>query len=289
MFKKVIKNILPKWLLAKVTRFRSRNSKLHMDDEFLSYVYKKKLGLEKNLDNIQTLVLRGSHADYGVITQGENDIYNLGLTSTDIYLNFKLYEKYSKELSRLKNVVFFYSVFTPGLSLIRINEKYRLVAYKYFLDVPYQDGNMIDEKLERKITRKCRKIKQPKIDSEYFGYEQKNSFMSNISATKRTKTHLRENQREPNQLEWLIKLRDLVNKQGRQLYVVIPPVQKSYMDCLPDKRELFKKLYSLDLENVKVLDFYDSPLFDDSDLGDFDHLNEKGARKLTDELIQYIK
>ena len=281
--------MLPKWILDKIRSFKRRKVKLYMDDDFLSYVYKKKLGLENNLENIQTLALRGSGADYGVFTEGEEGIYNLGLTSTDLYVNFKLYENYSKKMSKLENVIYFWSVAVPGLSLVKISEKYRLVAYKYFFNIPYQDDSLIDKRFEKKIQNKCRKIKPLELKNEYFGYEKKYQFMSNPSAAQRAKTHARENQREPNQLKWLINLIKLLKKDGKQLYIVIPPVKKSYMDCLPNKSQLFEKLYSLDLGNVKIFDFYGSPIFDDSDLGDFDHLNERGAKKMTNELIKYIK
>jgi hypothetical protein len=289
MLKKRLKEILPKWILDKIRSVKKRKIDLFMDDDFLSYVYKKKLGLENNLNSITTLALRGSHADYGVFTQGEYGIYNLGLTSTDIYFNFKLYEIYSKKMNKLENVIFFYSVFTPGLSLVKINEKYRLVAYKYFFNVPYQDSNLIDKKYEKKIKSRCRKIKPIGLEDKYFGYDKKKQLISNISAEQRAKTHARENRREPNQLEWLVNLINLVKKDGRTLYIVIPPAKKAYMDCLPNKSKLFEKLYSLDLRNVKIIDLYGSPIFDDSDLGDFDHMNEKGAKKLTNELIKHVE
>jgi hypothetical protein len=289
MLKTMLKKTLPKWVLDKIISFTRRNAKLFMDNDFLSYVYKKKLGLENNLDNIQTLALRGSHADYSIFAKGENGIYNLGLTSTDIYVNFKLYEKYSNKMSKLESVIFFYSAFTPGLSLVRTSEKYRLVAYKYFFNIPYQDDSLIDKKFEKKIQNRCRKIRPFELNSEYCGYEKKHQFISNLSAAQRAKTHIRENKREPNQLEWLINLIELVKKDEKKLYIVIPPAKKSYMDCLPDKSELFEKLYSLDLSDVIIFDFYGSSIFDDSDLGDFDHMNEKGAKKLTEEIIKNIK
>jgi hypothetical protein len=289
MIKKIIKKLIPKKYLEKITNYRNRNNMLFMDDDFLSYVYKKKLGLEKELNNIKTLALRGSHADYSVFTEGKHFIYNLGLTSSDIYVSYRLYQNYSAKMNNLDNVVFFYSVFTPGLSLIKIKEKYRLVAYKYFFGIPYQEENLINSVLEKKILNKCRKIKKQKIENDYFGYEKQKSFMTSLKAEERAKTHLRENTREPDQLEWLAKLIQLIQKDKKQLYIVIPPAQKSYMDCLPTKAKLFERLYSLELGNVKILDFYGSPIFDDSDLGDFDHMNEKGAKKMTNELIKNIK
>jgi|TARA_B110000211_G_C14082499_1_gene555231 hypothetical protein len=260
-----------------------------MDDEFLRYVYKKKEGIERNLDNINTLVLRGSHADYGVYTNGETGIYNLGLTSSDLYLSYKLYDKYSQVIDNLDNVIVVLGVPAAGLSLVRTKEKYRLVAYKYFFDIPYQIEDQIDKKLERKIIAKCQKLKNPHLSTGYFGYEAERDFITEISPEIRAKTHLRENQRHPNQLGWLQDLINQVRKDKKNLFIVIPPVKESYADCLPDKSILFRSLFLLDLKNVEVIDFYGSPLFQDKHFGDPDHLNEIGAKRLSNELLSRLR
>ncbi|HDM8043623.1 TPA: hypothetical protein P0E04_001750 [Vibrio campbellii] len=58
---------------------------------------------------------------------------------------------------------------------------------------------------------------------------------------------------------------------------------------MPDKAELFKKIYDIDHTNYKVLDYYDSIDFNDDDLGDTDHLNESGAMKITNLILKDIQ
>ncbi|PSV46787.1 hypothetical protein [Photobacterium indicum] len=289
MLKEIIKKILPQKFVDQVIKYRNRKRKLFMDRDFLSYVKRKKIGFEKNLETMEILALRGSHADYGILTDHEKSLYNLGLTSTDIYFNYKLYEAYSQKMTNLNSVIFFYSVFTPGLSLIKISEKYRLVAYKKYFGVAYQEEGVLDCKLEAKILKECNKIKKINVREDYRGYENNHHFITDIPVEKRAKIHLRENIRKPDQLIWLEKLVESVTRDNRKLYIVIPPAQKAYVNSLPHKSELFLGAYNFQSENVCIMDFYDSPIFEDSDLGDYDHLNEKGAFKLTSEVLRRIE
>lgn len=277
-------NLLPSSIVGRISAYRNREKNLFMDKDFLQYVYKKKKGIEQNSNRIKTLVLRGSHADYGVYTNGDTGIYNLGLISSDLYLSYKLYDKFSRKLDNLKHVVIVLGVPAIGLSLVRTKERNRLVAYKHFFGIPYQIEDQIDAEQELKIIKKCQKLPKLNLPDNYFGYEAQREFINNSLPEVRAKTHLRENQRCPNQLNWLQTLINQVRKDKKKLFIVIPPVKKSYADCLPEKSILFRSLNTLDLRDVEVLDFYGSPLFQDNHFGDPDHLNESGARKLSDEL-----
>ncbi len=290
LVKKILKTFIPKNLLAIRAEYYKRKRNMFMDEIFLSYTYKKKLGFIKNLKNIEILILGSSHADDAIFTKNNKNLFNLGLTSSDIYLSYKLYEKYSSEMNKLKNLIFFCSVFSPGFSLIKTEEKYRLVAYKYFFEIPYQENEIIDKKIEKLIINNCKKIKEIKINEDYRGYSKKNSFITNMTVEERVKTHLRENRRQPNQLKWLKKFIEIVTTEdNRSFYIVIPPAKKSYIECLPNKYQLFDEIYNMSDCNIVIIDFYDSPLFDDSDFGDFDHLNENGAKKITIEILKRIE
>lgn len=287
--KQILKTFLPKCLLEKRAEYYKRKKNMFMDEIFLSYTYKKKLGFKNNLENIEILALGSSHADYALLTESNKNIFNLGLTSLDMYSSYKLYEKYSPRMKNLKNIIFFYSVFTPGFSLIKTEEKYRLVAYKYFFGIQYQENEIINQKVEKTIINKCKKIKEIKIDKDYRGYSKKDAFFFGMTAEERANTHLRENRRQPNQLKWLEKFIYMAREDNRNLYIVISPAQKSYIECLPSKFKLFNEIYNIKNDNVIIIDFYDSPLFSDFDFGDFDHLNENGAKKLTAEILKRIE
>lgn len=283
--KVIPKNKVSKWIISSLTVLKNTiDPNLYIDKNFLTYVYKKKLGIENNINIIKTLALRGSNVDYGFYTPIWDYSYNIGLTSTDFYTSFKLYEKYQNKLCDLQNVIFFLNIPSIGYSLIKTAERYRAVSYKHFFGVPYQYPNEIKRKYENKVETECRNIIIEKLEPSYSGYEKKNAFIKNVSAKERARTHLRENQREPDQMEWIVKLIDLTRKKNLNLFFVIPPYRTDFKNVLPPKTILFKKIYKLNLKGAILFDYYDSTLFDDSDFGDMDHLNEKGAIKLTSEL-----
>ncbi|MCR9581209.1 hypothetical protein [Vibrio antiquarius] len=288
-----LKKYLPDTLVKKIgeykREFKRKKVNLYNDSDFISEVYKKKAGFENHKNTIETLVLRGSHADYGFYVRGTHNIYNLGLTSSDLYTNYKLFEKVKEQAPKLKNIVIFFSVFTPGLSLIKTREKYRCVAYKYFFDVEYQENGLIETKNEKKIIAAIKKTNKPDVDLDYNGYDEKSVFGSIDDAQSRVRTHIRENKREPDQMIWLDRLIAGCEQAGYNLLIVIPPVRSNYRSILPNESELFEKLYSINNGRANIESFYDSEIFSDDDLGDTDHLNESGAKKLKNQVIKLLK
>ncbi len=262
---------------------------LYDDVDFLLYVKEKKDGFLQNLSNIKTLVISDSTADYGFHPQYYNDSFNLGLISFDLYSSYQLYMSYRDELSSLNEIICFLNVSSIGFSLIHTSEKYRTVAYKYFFNIEYFDETQIKKRYEKWIISICKKLHNEKIDDGYRGYKEKYYFGTHIKTSQRAKTHLRENIREPDQLQWLVKLAHFVGMDNRKLVLVIPPCREDYMENLPMKSVLYEKIHKLDLKNVKLVDFYGDTLFNDNDFGDTDHLNETGAIKLTKKMAQILE
>lgn len=282
-------------LIQKLKKIKS-NIYVNMFDSkiVLSYVEMKKIGVEKNASSITTIALGSSHADFAFFSPLWPNSYNLGLTSSDLYTAYFLYKNYRKKLTSINNIILFYSVFTPGNSLLYTSEKYRAVGYKYFFNIPYAEPSMIKRRFEKIVLRKCEIVNNEgggEVHPSYSGYDKKDeikSITSMASTIIRSKTHLRENRREPDQLIWLQKLNKCINEDNRKLVLVITPFRSDYKAQLPPKAELFKKIYNLKLQSSLLLDFYDSDLFTDEDMGDTDHMNEQGARKLTLEIKRIL-
>ena len=294
--KTFFKKILPQSLVnlyIKYQNYKNRDILYHYNKEKLVYVYSKKHGLINHAAAIETIAIGSSYADNAFFSQYIDNSYNLGLTSADLYFSYHLLLKSKEILPNLKNIVYYTAVFASGMSLIRTKEKYRAISYKYFFDIPYQEEGFIDKKLEKKIFKKCRKIKES-IPNDYWGYETTKTYMTEITAEVRAKTILRENRREPDQMIWIKKTIDQIVEDKKNIFIVIPPYSTTLKDNLPPKEELYKKTYALlsnyrDLPNVQLIDLYDSDLFDDSDMGDNDHFNEKGAKKCTMIVKEYIE
>ncbi len=255
---------------------------IYDDISYLEYLKSKKICFENNLNSIEVLALKCSITDFSFFSPCWKNSYNLGLISINLYESYELYIKYKIKLEALKYVIIFFPIFTPGFSLIKTKEKYRLVAIKYFFEIPYQNNNLIDRKKEREIFRKCTRISN-KLSSNNieYGYINRKNYIDLIDVKERVSGHLRENKREPDQLEWLIKLNNEIKQNNQKLYVVIPPYRSDYMKCLSDKEKLFSKLYDLKLDNCRILNFFKDSNFDDDDFLDTDHLNLKGAKKIT--------
>jgi hypothetical protein len=283
-----LKKILPQSLLnryEKYLEYKNRDILYYYRKENLAYAYRKKQGLINHAAVIETLALRGSNTDCGFFPQCIDNSYNLGLTSTDVYIAYHLYLNCKGMLPHLKNIVYYVNGFVPGMSLIRIKERNRMVSYKYFFDIPYQEDGFIDEEIEEKILEKCRKFRM-NVPNNYWGYEKKQIFMRERDAEVRAKKILKDNRREPDQMIWVKKIIDQIIEDKKNIYMIIPPYSAELKNHLPPKEELYKKTYALlsnykDLSNVQLIDLYDSDLFDDSDMDDHDHLNIKGARKCT--------
>lgn len=271
--------------ITKLIKIRKKNSPDLFDDpEFLSYVYKKKIGIELKSDSITTLALRSSIADYSFYSPLWTGAYNLGLTSSDLFSTYHLYKNFRINLPNLKNVIVFFSVPAPGYSLINSIEGYRTIAYKYFFNIPYSTEGYIKPEFEKRVYKKCNNLKISEVDSAYWGYEKKSYYGIDISAQERVRTHLRENIREPDQMNWLSSLSGLVNSDGRRLFVVIPPVRSDYKNLLPSDIVLYEKLFKLESEGLEIINLFNSDKFNDTDFGDTDHLNNEGAIKMTGEL-----
>lgn len=276
-------------LTAKIKKTQKKiRINLFDDEKTLTYVKMKETGLAKKASSITTIALRGSNADYGFYAPMWQNSYNLGLTSSDFYSNYHIYENYKNKLKNLQNIIVFLSVPAPGYSLIHTSERYRAVAYKFFFGIPYSKSKQIKNRFEKRIIKKCSRLTIEESVDDYVGYDKKTYYGTDIPASERIKTHLRENGREPSQLEWLKKLSDSINKDSRKLILVITPYRSDYKKLLPTKEVLFKKFHDLNLNNVDFLDYYDSNLFTDEDMGDTDHMNEQGAIKLTAEIKKYF-
>lgn len=260
-----------------------------MDNKFLNYAYKKKLGLLKNAEKIELLALRGSGADYDFLDQKTDKSYNLGLTSTDLHATYHLYKFSIDVLPNLKNVLVYFVPIAPGLDLTKTLEKYRYVTYRYFFNIPYQEGHSLKRSVEREIFKKCATLASPSIPESYRGYDKKDYLSSNTDVVARAAAHLRENRREPDQMCWLDALLRLAEKNNHKVWIVVPPVRSDFKKQLPASATLFSKLYAMELGNHEILDFYDDVSFDDSDHGDTDHLNEKGAIKLTNRIMSVLQ
>ena len=263
--------------------------KAYDSTEFLSYVARKRAGLSARENDIETLVIGSSHADYGFNPIGFRRSFNASLVSGDLYTSYMQMKKILTNCRALRNVIVFYSVFSPGYNLIKTRERHRAVSYGYFFEIPLREMGGIDRRYRSAILRKCETLSSVQVTDEYFGFESGKSYMSSTTAENRAATHLRENERDPLEIFWLKEMARLSKCHGVNLWVVIPPCRSDYRNSLPGKSYLLRHLDFIEGNSVRSIDLFGSSLFEDEDMGDADHLNPSGALKLARHLSEVIR
>lgn len=259
-------------------RGKTENSS-HLND-----LSKKILSYNNIIDKIETIILGSSHAQLGY--RATKNEFNLGLSFQDLYYSYKLYEKFNNP--SLKNIVLFYSVFSPGNQTIKTRFADVSSIYKVVCGIDYQDEKEVKkQKLKRSesyLKNQYKKfIKNFVFESNYRGNE--NTYITCFKppyASERAEKHYKNNQRNNNQTKYVGMINNLVKQSGANLLVVIPPVTKAYKNFLPESKELFKELFCLaENSDINILNLYSEDLFEDCEFVDWDHLNIEGANKLT--------
>lgn len=241
--------------------------------------------LYESKENIEILAIGSSHCAAGFDPSVFNkNAFNLGLSSCDLFISLQLYRRFAEELPKLKQIVFFFSVFSPGFNLAKTHDAWFAVVYSEIFGIPLRDepGSISERRsATERIRKTCREAQVNEEDRAKFHL----GFCGNTEARKvfaeeRTPYHLRENRRVPNQLEFFREFLDSVKKSKMDALIVIPPARKDYRELLPATGELFS-LPELEDSAVRVANFFEDPDFTDADFSDPDHLNVVGAKKLS--------
>lgn len=260
-------------------------SAIELNTNLAKKLFRKQAGLIINDNKIETLVLGSSHGDYGFRSDLYENSYNLGLTSSDLYFNYQFYKLLFPKLPNLKNLILFYSVFSPGHELEKTKEYHIAILFKLIFGIPYRDSNL--KIYEEKIIEALGLIPEEEMPDNYTGYEIPDWFFDEaFGVENRAKMHLRENSRSSNQTKYVEKISSLAKKHKHKLTVVLSPAREDYKSFLPDSSELFKELNNL--KGIDILNYYDDKDFTRDDFGDFDHLNQDGAKKLTQKIYKAL-
>ena len=261
------------------------------DSEFgFSNWAEKTRAIEAIKDEIDTLVLGSSHAQMGWWAEGRE--FNFGKAFEDLYMIYQIYRKWGRG-SRLKNIIVFYSVFSPGDNVMYSRYVNVVAGIKAATGIDWlEDRPGMYPQLEGavwKCRRKCRKyLKRNKPIPGDLGNERLYLPFKTATAEERALSHLKSNKRNSKMNVYLEKLIDEAEKAGQKVWIVVPPAGKGYREALKDEKDMFTGVEAIALEhgNTKLLNhFYDED-FTDDDFIDWDHLNNRGARKLTSKIRQ---
>lgn len=238
-------------------------------------------------DIIKTVVLGSSHARDAFVPDVTS--FNFGNSSQDLYRAFKVYKYITKQNRKdLHNVILFWSVFHPGLQLEKTKEYLRCVPYKFFYDAKYIGKFPIPDK---EILQELKHaVKTVSVPDGYRGeslYDVEHTDITHELVAK----HIKNTQRNNNQIQYLGKIADLASKYNHKLYVVLPPYRQDYLDCLPKDNDIYFELFDfLSVHpEITLLNFQRDKDFLDTDFDSADHCNRHDAEKLTKKINRVIK
>jgi hypothetical protein len=237
------------------------------------------------LDNsdLKTIALGSSHGAHGFDPRYFPDSFNLCCTSQDLKHSFLIYKHVEQHYPHVRNIVLYYSVFSPGWKLEKSrSEKYVSAALNelFGLRLDYED-----QELDLEFNKIKDRLFALNFEAEgYRGFipgDGSSFFPESYGAEKRAHDHLKYNKTVEENL-FLLRILLLAKHLGHRVCVVVPPVRSDYKKATGgDFRALFRSLveilydFHLGLE-VNLVNGFDNPLFLDSYFGDFDHLLPTG-------------
>lgn len=247
-------------------------------ESFAVNSYKKYFALQLFENVMETLVVGSSHGFCGYWAEERLHEINACEPSQDLYYSYEIYKKYA-DAPRLKNVVLFYSVFSPGSVLELTSQADGCDCYRYFYGIPYRFGGNTEKRGAREAFSLFVERMKKKPDFHYVENVTKPPVFD-TDPRERAASHLKNNKRDENQTVYVAKAAALAKEKGHRLYVVVPPARSDYTACLPPFEEIFAELLKLK-DGVRILSFFGDSRFSDSDFCDTDHLTADGAKKLS--------
>jgi len=256
----------------------------------LSEIASKRMDFLLEADTTQVIALGASHganAFYSSVLRKK--AFNLCSSNQDLFYSYYIYNRNRELMTSLETVVLFFGVFSFGAYVRKSSRKELCAVYKYCYDIDWEEDAYSALYLELLGAFEGKYPLSRFQGKTSLGYiKPKVFYFSEKAVEERVKNHMRMYAygREP--MEYLYKLLNECKVNNHKLLIVLSPTQKSYFDLVP--RGIFKELSRLadEYEHVEVVNLFDSSPFLDSDFGDCDHMNVKGAEKLSKLLNNFV-
>jgi len=270
------------------------------------YLYKK-IQLEKHANTVETLILGGSHAYYGIIPDYlESNSFNLAYDSQ--FLNFDriLLKKYIDSLPNIKNVIIMIAYPTLSHRYNEGDEVYRKFNYFRYYDLDPPPKNWYQKyyfelfrlPFKKNFQRIISYLRgEEMIHSTVKGWclEGKKEISKNLEQSALHTAKLLEN----NSMDFTPGLRELndiffmCEQRKVKVYLITFPTWEGFRELINMKK--FDKMIETcetladQNKNVEYYNFTDDSRFTREDYYDSDHLNDEGARKFTLIINELIK
>lgn len=263
----------------------------------------KRVMLEQARDTLETIALGTAHGDHGFDPAYVPNSFNLCYRALDLKHSYSLYQRTITLCPNLKNVVLFYSVFSPGSVLERSpgdGDIGPLFSALFDLDVEYQSDhlNQLTQALVQQLQdgMAATLIEEAAALDGYAGFlPADKGAAADPELQTRLLSHIKHNY-ESGADYYLLKILALANRLGHTVTLVIPPVTSTYRNALNVRSSvLFRELIEV-VElmpwtvPVKVLNAYDDETYEDSFFFDSDHLDARGegTRRLSRAIAEMV-
>ncbi|MFJ4153803.1 hypothetical protein ACIPZF_03180 [Pseudomonas sp. NPDC089752] len=240
----------------------------------------------QELGGVETLVVGSSHGDFGFDPGYCPGSFNLCCRSQDLKHSFHLYRRLCETMPGIRNLVVFYSVFSPG-NIMELSPAEREICPAlneiFGLDITYQDPHLAE--LAALIKGQLDEV-SISLDGRagFFPSTEKDFIPSAYGAERRAADHLKLNRSDEANVD-LGQILSLADALGHKVIIVLPPVREDYRQaCSLPVPDLFASLFAM-LEvfgrklpslDVEVLNAFDDTAYKDEFFGDFDHLLPTG-------------
>lgn len=231
----------------------------------------KRTSFLSNISSIETLVVGSSHGDYCFDPSLVPNSFNFCHASQDLLRSLRILE-YAYECGAvIRNVICFFSVFSPGFELQCTSERARIAAYNYLFGT---NDNADDDIVSAAYSSIAFEgdIIETNAEQFYKGFVRSNKrfyIKDKTMIQRRLEKHLMFNKMSGS-MSYLDSIIKFTRHHGQNLLVVIPPVQVQYRNYMPPFDSLFG---SLPRDEFSLLDLFSSSnnIADDS-FGDTDHM-----------------
>ena len=274
------------------------------------YKYKSEY-INKNSSQIETLILGSSHSYYGVNPYFMSpNAFNNAHVSQPLSFDYQILMSKSKDWKKLKKIYLPISYFSFWSDLRNSSESWRSKFYYHTYDIDdnlsFQDKFFISQKFRISIIHFYNFIFKGKdhlrINDLGWGlrYDSKTSKNLQISALSASKRHSKNNIYSNDNKDifsknvwYLNQISKWAKTNGVEVIFFTPPAHISYINNLnPEQLSITRNTIrniSDKYDNCNYIDLMESSFFEKEDFYDADHLNEKGAKKLSELLDDYNK
>ncbi len=266
----------------------------------------KKSYLDSNSDQIETLILGSSHSFYGVNPAFISDkTFNSAYISQSLNYDFEILKKYNDRMKNLKTVIVPISYFSFALSLDNGEESWRVKNYEMYFDInrskAVKDHSEILGNRLKVSTMKAASayvLKKSLISCSKLGwgtaFRSENAVDLEISGKRSAKRHTKEDTAAyALNRKALVDLVTFCDQRNIEVLLFTAPAYVSYRSELNQSQLTHSistaKEMALNFDNCEYLNLFESEQFVKEDYYDADHMNEIGAKKLTEILARSMK